>query len=141
MTLLGLILLVSPLECFSVACEAQPTMEIEIITGLTGWIAGSQLHPNIQRYVGEQECVWGFNPTPSLTHGAEGLLGENDPDSLKCCEFCVTQSKHSPEAQSAFCFIAGSLIYYECPNHFDHSIKGQPRLCLRNNGDKSWPMK
>lgn len=59
-----------------------------------------------------------------------GLLGENDPDSQKCCEFCVTQSKHSPQAQSAFCFIAGSLIYYECPNHFDHSIKGQTASML-----------
>lgn len=59
-----------------------------------------------------------------------GLLGENDPDSQKCCEFCVTQSKHSPQAQSAFCFIARSLIYYECPNHFDHSIKGQTASML-----------
>lgn len=85
--------------------------------------------------------VSGGSIQPKPHTWGQGLLGENYPDSQKCCEFYVTQSKYSPEAQSAFCFIAGSLIYYECPNHFDYSIKGQPRLCLRNNGDKSWPMK
>lgn len=49
LTLLGLILLVSPLECFSVACEAQPTMEIEIIISkdmlVSKNVSGGSIHP------------------------------------------------------------------------------------------------
>lgn len=49
--------------------------------------------------------------------GAAGRERSGQPEVLCVCVcvFCVTQSKHSPQAQSAFCFIAGSLIHYECP--------------------------